>query len=100
MQIQGAWVDALEELRHACGRFTDTGHPAAGDALYEQAEGHRWRGELDSAERAYRQAATFGRDPQPGLALLRLAQDQLEAASAGIRRALDETTERFRRPGC
>jgi DNA-binding CsgD family transcriptional regulator len=98
MQIQGAWPDALEELRQAYERFTATGHPAAGDALYEQAEVHRWRGDLDSAEQAYRQAAAFGRDPQPGLALLRLAQGQADAASAGIRRALEETTERFRRP--
>ena len=98
MQIQGAWPDALEELRLAAERFTDAGHPAVGDALYEQAELHRWRGDLDRAEQAYRQAATFGRDPQPGLALLRLAQGQLEAASAGIRRALEETTERIRRP--
>jgi hypothetical protein len=98
MQIQGAWLDALDELRQAFRRFTDTGHPAAGDALYEQAEVHRWRGDLDGAEQAYRQAATFGRDPQPGLALLRLAQGQVDAAWAGIRRALEETTERFRRP--
>ena len=98
MQLQGAWPDALEELRRAQERFATTGHPAAGDALYEQAEVHRWRGELDSAEQAYRQAAGFGRDPQPGLALLRLAQGQGEAASAGIRRALEETTERLRRP--
>jgi DNA-binding CsgD family transcriptional regulator/cell division septum initiation protein DivIVA len=98
MQLQGAWPDALEELRQATERFVDAGHPAAGDAHYEQAEVHRWRGELDDAERAYRQAAAFGRDPQPGLALLRLVQNQLEAASAGIRRALEEATERFRRP--
>jgi DNA-binding CsgD family transcriptional regulator len=98
MQIQGAWLDALEELKQAADRFTGAGHPAAGDAFYEQAEVHRWRGDLDDAERAYRQAAAFGRDPQPGLALLRLAQGQLEAASAGIRRALEEATERFRRP--
>ena len=98
MQIQGAWLDALEELKQAAERFTGAGHPAAGDAFYEQAEVHRWRGDLDDAERAYRQAAAFGRDPQPGLALLRLAQGQLEAASAGIRRALEEATERFRRP--
>jgi DNA-binding NarL/FixJ family response regulator len=98
MQIEGAWPDALEELRLAAERFADAGHPAVGDALYEQAELHRWRGDLDRAEQAYRQAATVGRDPQPGLALLRLAQGQLEAASAGIRRALEETTERTRRP--
>jgi DNA-binding CsgD family transcriptional regulator/tetratricopeptide (TPR) repeat protein len=98
MQIQGAWPDALEELKQATERFTDAGHPAAGDALYEQAEVHRWRGDLDDAERAYRQAAAFGRDPQPGLALLRLAQGRREAASAGIRRALEEATEWVRRP--
>jgi DNA-binding CsgD family transcriptional regulator len=98
MQLQGAWLDALEELRQAHARFSDAGHPAAGDALYEQAEVRRWRGELDRAEQAYRQAAAFGRDPQPGLALLRLAQGQADAAAAGIRRALEETTERFRRP--
>ena len=98
MQIEGAWLDALEELRQASERFTGAGHPAAGDALYEQAELHRWRGDTDDAEQAYRRAATFGRDPQPGLALLRLAQGQLEAASAGVRRALEETTERVRRP--
>jgi len=98
MQIEGAWLDALEELRQAAERFTGAGHPAAGDALYEQAEVHRWRGDTDDAEQAYRRAATFGRDPQPGLALLRLAQGQPEAASAGIRRALEETAERVRRP--
>ncbi|HZA82875.1 MAG TPA: tetratricopeptide repeat protein, partial [Actinomycetes bacterium] len=64
MQIQGAWPDALDALRQAHQRFTDIPHPAAGDALYEQAEVHRWRGDLDSAEQAYRQAAGFGRDPQ------------------------------------
>jgi tetratricopeptide (TPR) repeat protein len=49
LQIQGAWPDALEALRQAHQRFTDTRHPAAGDALYEQAEVHRWRGDLDRA---------------------------------------------------
>jgi len=98
MQIQGAWPDALEELKQATERFTDAGHPAVGDAHYELAEVHRWRGDLEDAEQAYRRAAASGRDPQPGLALLRLAQGRLEAASAGIRRALEEATEQVRRP--
>jgi DNA-binding CsgD family transcriptional regulator len=97
MQIQGAWADALDELRRAFERFAAAGSPAAGDALYEQAEVHRLRGDFDAAERAYGQAAEFGRDPQPGLALLRLAQGQVDRASAGIRRALDETGEWSRR---
>src|SRR6266496_2552853 len=97
MQIHGAWVDALEELRHAFERFTEAGDPAVGDVLYEQAEVHRLRGDFDAAEQAYRQATLFGRDTQPGLALLRLAQGQVDRASAGIRRALDETGEPSRR---
>jgi DNA-binding CsgD family transcriptional regulator len=98
MQLHGAWADALEELQHALERFAAAGHPAVGDALYEQAEVHRLRGDFDTAEQAYGRAAEFGRDAQPGLALLRLAQGRLDAASAGIRRALDETGAPSRRP--
>jgi tetratricopeptide (TPR) repeat protein len=98
MQIHGAWVDALEELERAREQFAEAAHPAVGDALYEQAEVHRLRGDFDAAEQAYREATRSGRDAQPGLALLRLAQGQVERASAGIRRALDETRELARRP--
>ena len=98
MQMHGAWVDALEELRHAFERFSEAGDPAVGDALYEQAEVHRLRGDFDAAEQAYRQATRFGRDVQPGLALLRLAQGQTDRASAGIRRALEEAGGWSRRP--
>jgi hypothetical protein len=45
---------------------------ALGLAFYQQAELHRLRGEFAKAEEAYRQASRFGREPQPGLALLRL----------------------------
>ncbi len=98
MQLHGAWADALEELQQAFERFAVAGHPAVGDARYEQAEMHRFRGDFDTAEQAYRQAAEFGRDAQPGLALLRLAQGQADRASAGIRRALDEAAGPSRRP--
>ena len=50
-------------------------------------------GDFDGAEAAYRRANEFGRDPQPGLALLRLAQGQIDAADAMIRRALGETED-------
>ena len=72
LQFQGKWPDALEEARRACVALA--GHPAIGEAYYQQAEMHRLRGEYDAAEAAYRGASTFGREPQPGLALLRLAQ--------------------------
>ncbi len=56
--------------------------------------GPRLRGEFAAAEAAYRDASRGGREPQPGLALLRLAQGDTDAADAAIRRALGETTER------
>jgi tetratricopeptide (TPR) repeat protein len=46
------------------------------------------RGDFAAAEGAYRKANELGHDPQPGLALLRLAQGKVEAASTAIRRVL------------
>src|SRR6185369_11498589 len=40
------------------------------------------------AESAYERANELGHEPQPGLALLRLAQGQVEVAAAMIRRVL------------
>jgi DNA-binding CsgD family transcriptional regulator len=95
LALRGAWPDALEETRRASARFLEpTGHPAAGAAAYQQGELHRLRGEPAEAEEAYRQASRWGREPQPGLALLRLDQGQVAAAAAALRRALDEATER------
>ena len=55
-----------------------------------QAELHRLRGEFALAEASYGEANEVGRDPQPGLALLRLAQGQVDAAHSAMRRALDD----------
>jgi tetratricopeptide (TPR) repeat protein len=50
-------------------------------------------GEFPEAEEAFRQASRAGRKPDPGLAQLRLAQGQVDAAAAAIRRALEEAKE-------
>jgi DNA-binding CsgD family transcriptional regulator len=89
MQLHGAWEDALREARRAAERPTR----AAGQAFYRQGEVHRLRGELAPAEAAYRDASRRGTEPQPGLALLRLAQGNTEAATATIRRAIAEAIE-------
>ena len=94
MALQGAWPDAMDEARRAAERLSaPPGHPAAGLAFYQQGELHRLRGELTRAEEAYRQASQWGRDPQPGLALLRLAQGELDTAAAAIRRVVEEASD-------
>ena len=98
LQLHGVWSDAADEAQRACERFLrGRDQPAAGAAFYQRAELHRLRGEFEEAEGAYRQASRYGRNPQPGLALLRLAQGQIEVAKAFIQRAAAEATNRATR---
>ena len=87
LQLDGSWRDALEEARRAGERFAETRNPAAGLARYRQAELLRLQGDFTGAEDAYREASTFGWEPQPGLAQLRLVQGRTDAAVSAIRRA-------------
>ncbi len=99
LQLNGEWTQAMQEVERACSLLASPpGNPVQGAALYEKAELHRLRGELASAEECYRRAGERGDETQPGLALLRLAQGRLDAALAGIRRALDETGLMMGRP--
>ena len=93
MTLGGAWRDALEEARRVAERFTQgvLNQRALGHAAYRQAEVYRLQGQFDQAEAAYREASLFGREPQPGLALMRLAQGKGDVAAAAIRRAVSET---------
>jgi tetratricopeptide (TPR) repeat protein len=98
MQLHGAWNDALAEAQRGRERSERAMNPgAAGKALYVQGELHRVRGAFDAAATAYRDASALGFEPQPGFALLRLAQGEVEPAAAAIRRALAETPEALRR---
>ena len=99
MQLGGDWGEAIDaaraaaqDLKGARGDFQ-----AAGDACYQEAEIHRLRGEHAAAETAYRGASERGRDAQPGLALLRLAQGRVADAVGSIRAALAPRTEPLRR---
>lgn len=92
LRLSGAWPHALAEAKRAC----DTDRPPA-TAFYEMGELHRLRGELEAAEEAYRSAARRGRDPQPGLALLRMAQGRSDTARAGIGRAVSTAADPLER---
>jgi DNA-binding CsgD family transcriptional regulator len=105
MQLKGAWSEALAEARCAADRASRGNHRSAlAEAAYLQGEVHRLRGAVREAEDAYRRASECGREPQPGLALLRLARGDEESALAAIRRALAEATDRAARvellPAC
>ena len=100
MQLEGAWSDALEEADRAGRRLElARNQAAAAKACYLRGEVHRLRGEFGQGEEAYRQASQLGLEPQPGWALVRLAQGNSEAAAAAIRRALGETTAPLSRAG-
>jgi len=97
MQFHGAWSESLAEACRACERARRVERQPPGNAVYQQAEIYRLRGEFAEADAAYRYASQLGFEPQPGLALLRLAQHRLDAAVAAIRRVLLVTTEPLQR---
>jgi len=93
-QLQGEWLTAIESARQACDLLT--GPPAwdtLGSAYYQLGEIQRLRGELSEAEASYRQARLAGRDPEPGMSLLRMTQGRVDLALPAIRRALEEAND-------
>lgn len=98
MQLGGAWPEAIDEARRASARVSRRiDWQATGDAHYQQAEVHRLRGDFPAAEAAYRSASEEGREAQPGMALLRLAQGRSADAVSAIRGALSASKDRLRR---
>ena len=95
MTLRGRWDESLRESEYAsAGSGTAQ---TVGAAWYQRGEVHRLRGQAGEAEEAYRAASEAGRSPQPGLALLRLAQGRVDAAIAAIDRVTDDTRERHTR---
>jgi class 3 adenylate cyclase len=96
--LRGAWPEAEELARRAADElqsFNRVSHIA--EAHYQIGEIGLRRGDLGAARDEFRQASELGRDPQPGLSLLLLAEGKADAAAASIKRALDEETNRLAR---
>lgn len=89
LAVAGDWPRAEAEAARAAEQMRGIDVFAAAGGLYEVGEIRRLRGDLAAAEEAYRAARDCGRDPQPGHALLRLAQGQTVAALASIQAALN-----------
>ena len=99
LQLGGAWPEAIDEARRAIDHCARGAYDveATGRATYQHAELHRLRGEHAAAEAGYRAASASGVEPMPGLALLRLAQGQPQAAAQAIRRVVQATGDRLQR---
>ncbi len=94
-QFHGRWEEALGELARVS--HADVHVESAAMAAYAQGDIDRLCGRFESAEAAFKTAAELGLEPQPGLALLRLARGSTQAAAAMVRRALAEIHEPGRR---
>jgi class 3 adenylate cyclase len=90
MRLRGAWAEAEQEARRALTELQPFNLMFAGEGFYELGEIRLRMGDIEGAEDAFRQANELGREPQPGLALLRLAEGKIDSAASAIGRALDD----------
>ena len=87
--VAGSFAEAEAEALLACEELPRYNfYSGLGPANYGIGEIRRRLGDFGGAEEAYTRANEFGYLPQPGLALLRLAEGRVEAATAAIRQAL------------
>lgn len=97
MHLRGELTEAEDEARQACGELMDVMPLFAAEGCYEIGEIRRRLGDLGAAEAAFLRAGELGREPQPGLALVRLAQGRADAAAAALHGALAEEPNRLAR---
>ncbi|WP_240436911.1 LuxR family transcriptional regulator [Streptomyces sporangiiformans] len=88
LELRGNWPRAMTEATRTCEELLPYEGRMAAEAFYVTGDIQRRRGDLAAAEAAYERSHELGRDPQPGLALLRLAQGKAEASAAALRLAL------------
>ena len=97
--VGGAWVQAEQELERATielGAYNAT--PPQADGYYAIGDIRRLKGDFEGAQQALREAHARGKSPQPALALVRLAEGNVKAASSAINAAVaEETWDRWAR---
>src|SRR5918999_6568398 len=90
MRLRGDLAGAEKQAVAACEELHDFERSITAGGYYEIGEIRRRRGDFAAAEEAYGKANELGANPQPGLALLRLAEGKVDSAVAGITRALQD----------
>jgi len=88
--LGGYWEEAEREAVSACAELESYNIFTTAAGHYQVGEIRRRRGDFAAAEEAYRKAHELGREPQPGQALLRLAQGKASEAVAGLNRSLGD----------
>jgi ATP/maltotriose-dependent transcriptional regulator MalT len=83
--LRGAWAEAGDDAARACDELLALHPNLAAHAFYVRGEVCRRQGDLAGAEAAFLRAHELGHDPQPGLALLRLAQGRPDAAASMLK---------------
>jgi class 3 adenylate cyclase len=93
MRLRGDWPAAEAQAQAACDELEDFDRFISASGYYEIGEIRRQRGDFAGAHESYRTSDELGRDPQPGLALLKLAEGDVRAAVAGVTRSLADQTQ-------
>lgn len=89
LRVRGSSAEAELEAQRACEELRPFMRLEFGWPLTELGTIRLRNGDLAGAEEAFLEAHEMGWDPQPGLALLRLAQGDIAAASSSIRHAIE-----------
>lgn len=83
--LRGDWDRAESEALSTVQEMHGLEQDVVAEAHYAIGNIHLRRGELRDAEGWFTSARDLGRDPQPGLALVGVAEGKLAAAAAGLR---------------
>ncbi|MFI7410581.1 transcriptional regulator [Streptomyces sp. NPDC049627] len=89
LRLRGACDEAEREALGACAELRPYLRREMGWPLSELGRIRLRRGDVEGAEQALLAADRAGWDPQPGLALVRLARGDVAAAAASVRDALE-----------